>query len=77
MLAGEALKIAEKLYPPGTWILPHPNKYFTEPAMVRGRLDIAEYYYGVCHQSFYPIWTPKHGFAKIVEKPEHSKFYGF
>ena len=77
MLAYEALKIAREIYVPGTWILPHPNKYYTEPAIVQGRLELAEYYNGVCHQSMYPIWTPKHGFAKIVERPEHSKLYGF
>ena len=77
MLAFEALKIAREIYVPGTWILPHPNPYYIEPAMVKGRLEVSEFYNGVCHQSRYPIWTKKHGFAKIVERPEHSTIYGF
>ena len=77
MMLGEALKYAQEHYKEGMWIMPHPNSYFKEPTVIKGRFEISDHYYGICHQSMNPIYTKEYGFAEIVERPEHSKIYGF
>lgn len=67
-----ALKIAREKYKSGDWIIPIDA---TEAFLIKGRIEIADHFYGICSQGMGAIWSRNCGWAKIVDKPLKSTIY--
>lgn len=71
----ENLDLAKDLYKPGTWIITALGS-IKEPLLVRGSVQIMDFYYGIGHQGMGVIYDGKNDvWAEIVEKPKKSTLY--
>lgn len=71
----EKLKEARERYKPGDWIMPTNTLIFNEPLLIQGRIQIADHFYGICHDGLGAIWSRNGGWAEIVERPTKSTIY--